>query len=187
LTLWQIELLPWYAFLIVWLVASFWVKASKVAEPIEQRFVHGVLFTAGFYLLFARSFHYGPLNARFVPELHWLQMTAIGLTCAGVALAVWARAILGRNWSARVTRKEGHELIRSGPYAYVRHPIYSGLLLAAAGTALFVGEWKGVSALVLILVAERFKAQREEQFMLAEFGEGYEQYRRETGFLIPKL
>jgi protein-S-isoprenylcysteine O-methyltransferase Ste14 len=185
LTLWQIELLPWYAFLIVWLVASIQVKASKVTEPLESRVVHGVLFTLGFYLLFARSFHYGILDARFVPPLHWLQVVGIVLTCAGVGLAIWARLILGENWSARVVRKVGHELIRTGPYAYVRHPIYSGLSLAVAGTALVVGEWRGLVALLLILVAESVKAKREEQFMLAEFGETYRQYQQETGFLIP--
>src|SRR5262249_25086174 len=166
---------------------SFRAKESKVTEPFENRVVHGVLFTVGFYLLFARSFNYGILSARFVPALLWLQKTGIALTCTGVALAIWARLILGENWSARVTRKVGHELIRSGPYAYVRHPIYSGLLLATAGTALFIGEWKGLVALVLVFAAESFKAKREEQFMLAEFGETYEQYRRETGFLTPRF
>jgi protein-S-isoprenylcysteine O-methyltransferase Ste14 len=185
LTLWQIELLPWYAFLGVWLLASMRVKASKVTEPLEWRLLHGLLFTAGFYLLFARSFHYGILEARFVPQLHWLQVTGIALTCAGVALAIWARLILGKNWSARVTRKVGHELIRTGPYAYVRHPIYLGLSLAVAGTALVIGERKGLVALLLILVAESVKAKREEQFMLAEFGESYRQYRQQTGFLVP--
>jgi protein-S-isoprenylcysteine O-methyltransferase Ste14 len=187
LTLWQIELLPWYAFLIVWLVASLWVKTSKVTEPIEKRLVHGVLFTAGYYLLFGRSLHYGVLDAHFVPPLHWLQLIAVALTCMGVALAIWARIILGENWSARVTRKVGHELIRTGPYAHVRHPIYTGLLLATIGTALFIGEWKGLVAVVLVLLAETFKAKREEQFMLEEFGETYRQYQQGTGFLVPGL
>jgi protein-S-isoprenylcysteine O-methyltransferase Ste14 len=187
LTLWQIELLPWYAFLIVWLVAGFWVKSSKVTEPVEQRLVHGILFIVGFFLLFSRSFQFGVLNARFVPPLHSLQVTGVALTCAGATLAIWARLILGENWSARVTRKIGHELIRTGPYAYVRHPVYSGLSLAVAGTALFIGEWRGLVALVLVLVAESLKAKREEQFMLAEFGENYQQYQQETGFLIPRL
>jgi protein-S-isoprenylcysteine O-methyltransferase Ste14 len=187
LTLWQIELLPWYAFLIVWLVAGFWVKTSKVTEPFERRIVHSVLFTVGFYLLFARSYHFGPLDARFAPPLFRVQVIAIVATCAGVALAIWARMMLGENWSARVTRKVGHELIRSGPYAYVRHPIYTGLLLATAGTALFLGQWKGLVALVVVLIAETFKAKREEQFMIEEFGESYRQYQSQTGFLIPGL
>jgi protein-S-isoprenylcysteine O-methyltransferase Ste14 len=187
ITVWQIELLPWYAFLMVWLVASIWVKSSKVTEPLESRLVHGILFTAGFFLLFSRSMEFGPLHARFIPPLHWLQVTGIVLTCAGVALAIWARLILGENWSARVVRKVGHELIRAGPYAYVRHPIYSGLSLAVAGTALFIGEWRGLVALVLVLVAESLKAKREEQFMLAEFGESYRQYQQRTGFLVPGL
>jgi protein-S-isoprenylcysteine O-methyltransferase Ste14 len=84
-----------------------------------------------------------------------------------------------------VTRKIDHQLVKSGPYAFVRHPIYSGLLLATIGTAIFVGEWRGVLAIPLILASESIKARREEQFMAAEFGDDYEEYRRETGFLIP--
>jgi protein-S-isoprenylcysteine O-methyltransferase Ste14 len=127
------------------------------------------------------------VDTRLVPQLYSLQLVAIGLTSAGVAFAVWARIVLGEKWSARVTRKVGHDFIRTGPYDYVRHPIYSGLLLAAAGTALFVGELKRLVAIFLVLMAESFKAKREEQFMLAEFGETYEQYRRETCFLIPRF
>ena len=187
LTLWQIELLPWYAFLIVWLVLSLWVKAAKETEPLESRIVHGALFTVGFFLLFSRSFHFGVLQARFVPSSYWAQAAGIALTCAGAGLAIWARIVLGENWSARVSKKVAHELMRTGPYAFVRHPIYSGLLLAAAGTALFVGEWRGLVALALVLIAERVKARREEQFMLAEFGDSYRQYRQETGFLLPRF
>ena len=158
------------------------MKASKITEPIQKRLVH---VTAGFYLLFARSHHYGVLDARFVQPMHAVQIAGIALTSAGVALAIWARLILGANWSGRVTRKVDHQLIRTGPYAYVRHPIYTGLLLATAGTALFIGEWRCLIALVWVLAGETFKAKREEQFMLAEFGESYRQYQQQTGFLIP--
>lgn len=187
MSLWQIELLPWYAFLIVWLVASLWVKSSKLIEPLESRLTHGILFAAGFFLLFSRSMDFGLLKTRFVPQLHWVQLTGVALTFAGTGLAIWARLILGENWSARVTRKVGHELIQTGPYALVRHPIYSGLLLAVIGTALFVGELRALLAIPIVLAGQTVKARREEQFMLAEFGETYEQYRRQTGFLIPGI
>jgi protein-S-isoprenylcysteine O-methyltransferase Ste14 len=187
LTLWQVELWPWYAFVVVWLVASLWVKSSKITEPLESRLAHGALFAGGFYLLFSRSLEFGLLKLRFVPPLHWVQITGVVLTFAGSALAIWARLILGESWSARVTRKVGHELIRTGPYAFVRHPIYSGLLLAVIGTALVVGEARALLAIPIVLAGQAVKARREEQFMLQEFGEGYEQYRRETGFLLPRF
>jgi protein-S-isoprenylcysteine O-methyltransferase Ste14 len=84
-----------------------------------------------------------------------------------------------------VTRKVDHELIRSGPYAFVRHPIYSGLLLATIGTAIFVGQWRGLIAVPLVLLSESIKAKREEQFMIEEFGETYQQYREQTWFIAP--
>ncbi len=187
LTLWQIELIPWYLFVIVWVVAGLWVKTTKTAEPLSSRLTYGSLMAAGFYLLFSHRPLIGLLGTRFISDAHWVLIAAIVLTFAGVILAIWARLILGENWSARVTRKVDHDLIRSGPYAFVRHPIYSGLLLASIGTAIFIGEWRGVVAIPLILLSETVKARREEKFMLAEFGDAYSQYRNDTGFLIPGL
>lgn len=187
LTLWQIELIPWYLFVIVWVVAGLWVKTTKTAEPLSSRLTYGSLMAAGFYLLFSHRPLVGLLGRRFIKDAHGILIAAIVLTFAGVTLSIWARLILGENWSARVTRKVDHDLIRSGPYAFVRHPIYSGLLLASIGTAIFIGEWRGVVAIPLILLSETVKARREEKFMLAEFGDAYSQYRNDTGFLIPGL
>jgi len=102
-------------------------------------------------------------------------------------VAIWARYSLGAYWSARVTLKEGHQLIRSGPYALVRHPIYTGMFLAALGTALVGGEWRGILALLLLITAHARKAFREESLLSREFGEEYTNYRRSTGFLFPRL
>jgi len=185
MTVWQIELLPWYAFVEVWVVAAFWVKATKQAEPLSSRLGYGLLMAAGFYLLFSERLARGVLGERFVPNSRWIAILGIALTFAGVGLSIWARVMLGENWSGQITRKVGHQLIKSGPYAFVRHPIYSGLLLASIGTATVVGEWRGVLGIPLILASESIKARREEQFMSAEFGDAYEEYRRGTGFLIP--
>jgi protein-S-isoprenylcysteine O-methyltransferase Ste14 len=187
LTLWRLELLPWYAFLVVWMVAALWVKRPKVVEPLASRLRCGALLMAGLTLLFSHWPEIGFLKQRFVPGAQWLSLAGVGLTFAGAGLAIWARLILGENWSARVSRKAGHELIRTGPYAWVRHPIYSGLLLACLGTALVVGQWKGLLAIPLILIAQWIKARREEHFMVAEFGEAYQQYRQHTGFLLPRF
>jgi protein-S-isoprenylcysteine O-methyltransferase Ste14 len=184
LTLWQIELIPWYLFVIVWIVASLWVKTTKAAEPLMSRLAYGSLMALGFYLLFSRR-AFGILGTRFITDAEWLAVAGIVLTFGGVALSIWARLILGENWSAKVTRKVDHELIRSGPYAFVRHPIYSGLLLATIGTAIFVGQWRGLIAVPLVLLSESIKAKREEQFMIEEFGETYQQYREQTWFIAP--
>ena len=83
--------------------------------------------------------------------------------------------------------KEGHRIIRSGPYAFVRHPIYTGMLTAAIGTALVVSEWRAIIAVVLLLVTHSRKATREEALLSTEFGDEYAVYKRNTGFLFPRI
>ncbi len=109
------------------------------------------------------------------------------LTVAGIALAIWARILLGTNWSGMVTLKEGHELIRKGPYAFVRHPIYSGLLLALLGTAIYMGRWEGFLGFAIAFATWFFKSRIEEKFMVDYFGDRYRGYRREVKALIPGL
>jgi protein-S-isoprenylcysteine O-methyltransferase Ste14 len=187
LTLWQINLCAWYVFLIVWGIAALKYKPDKAAEPVSSRLLHGVYFVCGFALLFSHFLPFGRLRERFVPETHWIELAGVVLTYAGVAIASWARFSLSDNWSARITVKVGHELIRSGPYAYVRHPIYSGILLSVTGTALLIGEWRGLLAIAMVTVAFTMKAKREEAYMTAEFRDGYTQYQQRTGFLLPKM
>ncbi|HWC17700.1 MAG TPA: isoprenylcysteine carboxylmethyltransferase family protein [Terriglobales bacterium] len=187
LTLWQVNLCAWYAFLIVWGIAALKHKPDKATEPLPNRLLYGTYLVCGFTLLFSHSLSLGPLRLRFAPHLNWLELTGVILTYAGAATAIWARFILADNWSGRITVKVGHQLIRTGPYAYVRHPIYTGILLSVTGTALLVGEWRGLLAIPLVAMAFAMKAKREEAYMTAEFGEGYLQYQQTTGFLLPKL
>jgi len=118
------------------------------------------------------------------PSETWL---GIGLTTCGIGLAIWARSCLGANWSATITIRTSHSLIRIGPYARLRHPIYSGLLLAIAGTALAQGEWRGLLALVIALIAWSMKARKEESWLRDEFGTQFEEYSRHSGFLLPRV
>jgi protein-S-isoprenylcysteine O-methyltransferase Ste14 len=187
LSLWQMELIPWYLFAAYWLISWLKVKRTKAREKAADRLgTLGVLLVA-FSLLFANWFRIGPLRQRFVPQDAWIAWCGIALTWVGTAVAIWARYCIGEYWSARVTLKEGHQLIRSGPYAHVRHPIYTGLLLACMGAALAVGEWRGILAVILLLAAHSRKALREESLLTEEFGEEYVAYRRDTGFLFPHL
>ena len=111
----------------------------------------------------------------------------MALTWVGIALALWARWHLGQYWSARVTLKEGHQLIRTGPYAYFRHPIYSGLILAAIGAALAIDRWRCVVGVALTVAAYCIKARKEESMLTAQFGEAFAENCRHTGFLLPKF
>jgi protein-S-isoprenylcysteine O-methyltransferase Ste14 len=92
---------------------------------------------------------------------------------------------LGRNWSATVTVKDQHELIRRGPYRFVRHPIYTGMLLAFLGTAIAQDQWRSLLAFVLVWLALWRKWRLEERFMQETFGEQYAAYRREVPAVVP--
>lgn len=187
LTTWQIELIPWYGIAIYWALTGLRVKPTEAREKSTDRMITLAGVMLGYTLLFANWLKIGPLRLRFVPQSAWITGSGIALTWLGAAQAIWARQSIGQVWSARVALKQGHRLIRSGPYAVVRHPIYTGLLVAAAGTALVTGEWRGVLAVALLLAAHSRKARREESLLTSEFGEQYADYRRSAGFLFPRL
>jgi len=183
----QLEAIPWYAFIIYWLVSAARLKRTKVEEDPGGRVLHIVIMVVAVELMFGGAFVFGILNERVIPPALPILYTGIALTWTGVAFAIWARYSIGENWSGRVTVKIDHQLIQSGPYSLVRHPIYSGLLLANVGAALFIGRWRCLLALLIFLAEISRKAAKEETLMLAEFGEKYEEYRRRSGFLLPGL
>jgi protein-S-isoprenylcysteine O-methyltransferase Ste14 len=187
MTLSNLELAPWYALLIYWAFSALRLKRIKVSEDPAGRLWHIGIMVLVFMLLYSDRFALGPLGWRFVPEGTLVWAPGIVLTYIGAGLAIWARYSLGQYWSGRVTLKEDHQLIRFGPYAYVRHPIYSGLLLAMAGTALVVGEWRAVVAFLLALVELSRKAAKEEALLATEFGDQYGEYRKQAGFLTPRF
>lgn len=187
LTLWQMELIPWYVFGAYWIVNWLRVKPAKAREKSLDRLLTAGVVVIALSLLFANWTRIGPLRLRFVPEERWIAWVGIVLTWLGIAIAVWARYCIGAYWSARVMLREGHQLIRSGPYAVVRHPIYTGMLLGAIGATLVAGEWRGVVAVILLFAAHSRKAIREEALLTKEFGDEYTSYRKHTGFLFPRF
>jgi protein-S-isoprenylcysteine O-methyltransferase Ste14 len=186
-TPWQIDLIPWFIFAAYWAITALRVKRAKAAETSSDRLATIAVLCVAYALLFYNWPRIPWLQFRFMPSSIWIQWAGVALTSIGVAVAVWARRTLGEFWSARVTLKEEHRLIRSGPYRFVRHPIYTGMFLAAAGTAVVVGEWRGVLALVLMLITHSRKALREEKMLTQEFGDEYAAYRQSTGFLFPRF
>jgi protein-S-isoprenylcysteine O-methyltransferase Ste14 len=187
LTLWHITLIPWYAFCAYWLSTWLRVRRTKTTETRSSRLGTILPLFVAFFLLFDARTSVGPLAWRFIPPDVRVAWAGIGLTAIGVAIAIWARYCLGEFWSARVMLKQSHRIIRSGPYAFVRHPIYTGMLTAAIGTGMVVGEWRAILAVVTLLVTHSRKALREEALLMAEFGGEYASYRRSTGFLFPRI
>jgi protein-S-isoprenylcysteine O-methyltransferase Ste14 len=175
----------WIAFLVIWLIAAPRTKRTARTQSGASRLLQGGLASVGAVLLFASDVSISELRLRIFPDSAALAYTGAALTFAGIAFAVWARFVIGRNWSGTVTIKQDHELIRGGPYAWVRHPIYSGVLLAIVGTALAVDELRGLIAIVLVSVAFGLKSRTEETFMLQQFGDQYRRYQQEVKALIP--
>jgi protein-S-isoprenylcysteine O-methyltransferase Ste14 len=187
LSLWQLAMWSWYAVAIVWAISALKVKAAKSTQPLGPRLAYSIVIGCAFAMLFYDRLRIGYLGERFLPHDVWIARIGVILCFAGAAIAIWARAILGKNWSARVSLKVDHQLIRSGIYAYVRHPIYSGFLLMVIGTAIVQGEFRGLLAIPIVLIGLTLKAKQEEALLLSEFGEPYVQYCRESGFLLPRF
>jgi protein-S-isoprenylcysteine O-methyltransferase Ste14 len=175
----------WIAFCVYWIWAARNQKRVQRRESVLARLLHVAYMVAGFMLLYTSDPRLAVLNRRFLPDVLWIAVLGALLTVSGVAFAIWARAHIGRNWSGQVTIRKDHELIRTGPYAHIRHPIYTGLLLAVAGTAIQIGECRAVLALAIILVGFTLKAKREESLLETQFGPAFDDHRRHTGFFLP--
>jgi protein-S-isoprenylcysteine O-methyltransferase Ste14 len=172
--------LCWTVVLVVWAVSALFVK----------RTVERSLGWARLLTLVAVTWVLQVVYRTALQQTLWSQTAAVGVladlfTVAGLAVALWARAVLGRNWSATIAFKEDHELMQDGPYAYVRHPIYSGLLLMALGTAVESGRLGSFVLLAAVAVVFAVKAHLEERLMTSHFPEAYPQYRRRVKALIP--
>ena len=184
------ELVPalWLAWFIYWRVSATDVKAVQRRESPASRAAHIVPLVITGILLFMRDIPGGGvLFERFLPRSYATYWSGTALVALGLAFSVWARILLGRNWSGTVTVKQEHELIRSGPYAHVRHPIYTGLLFALIGSAIVRGEWRGVLAVLIAFAALWRKLRLEERWMIETFGDEYRRYREHTAALIPFL
>jgi protein-S-isoprenylcysteine O-methyltransferase Ste14 len=178
---------PWIVFCVYWAIGAFKTRRTAKKESFAARYGVMAIEVVGFYLLLSGDAAIGVLGRHIVPRTLELRVSGVILIWTGIGLALWARWHLGQYWSGRITIKEGHRLIRTGPYARLRHPIYSGLILAAAGTAIEIDQLRGVAAVCIILLGFWIKGRREEALLTKEFGAEFEEHRRSTGFLLPKL
>ena len=175
--------LGWFAY---WMVSAAGGKAVLRAAGLRQKLAYVVPLSLAAILVVDRHLP-GFFNARFVPADPALISIGLMATAIGLVFSIWARSVLGGNWSANVTVKQGHELIRAGPYALTRHPIYTGLDLAFLGTALAIGEWRAILAVLIAFGSLWYKLRIEERFLAETFGADYEAYRRRVKAIIPFL
>jgi protein-S-isoprenylcysteine O-methyltransferase Ste14 len=177
----------WILFAAYWLVSALKRKKTKQRESILQRLVYILpIFIAVFFLYNPRA-DFQWLGTYFVPHTPGVRWAGVAVMVAGLAFAVWARVHLGTNWSGVVTLKEGHELIRTGPYRNIRHPIYTGILIGFLGSAIVNGQVRGLIAVAIIWMSFYIKARREEALLRQEFGAKFEEHARHTGMFLPKI
>ena len=178
----------WLTVGIVWAIGALRLKPIAHSQTAFSRLGEIIPLVLAAWLLFA-SAHVPPvLNIRVLPGNLADQLAGLLVTIAGAAIAIFARISLGSNWSGKATIKHGHELIRTGLYSVVRHPIYSGLLLAVVGTAVAFGGLRDLLAIPLTLVGLRMKIREEEKLLTREFAQEYAAYRqRVKGAIIPRI
>jgi protein-S-isoprenylcysteine O-methyltransferase Ste14 len=177
----------WTVFAAYWVAQGLRAKRAEKREGAGERLAHVLMMGAAFYLVAIEDPRLGKLNERFIVQREWATDLGLALAFAGVAFAIWARRHIGKYWSARVSIVSQHKLIRTGPYALIRHPIYTGMLVALVGTALVVGEYRALVGVAIAFLGFARKAKKEEALLARQFGEEFEEHRRRTGFFLPKL
>jgi protein-S-isoprenylcysteine O-methyltransferase Ste14 len=176
---------PWIIVGSIWLAAAGNKKPIIRRQPSPNRIFTFILLALGFAMNAGSWCKVGWLGMRFAPDTQSMLLVGFSLTIAGASFAVWARLVLGGNWSGRPSLMAGHELVTSGPYSLARHPIYTGLLLATVGTALALGEWRNIIGAVFVLLGFLFKIREEELIMMEAFPETYHAYRKRVRALVP--
>ncbi len=177
----------WIVFLAYWWISALGAKKNVRGSSWRQGVEFRAALTVAIILLLqlngVRSFI---RHIEVIPQNPVVNVLGIVLCVAGIALAVWARWHLGRNWGMPMSLKEGHELVTTGPYRMVRHPIYTGFILAMLGSALVAGPFWLFAAVVSFLYFA-YSASVEERLMMKQFPHQYPSYRKRTKMLIPFL
>jgi protein-S-isoprenylcysteine O-methyltransferase Ste14 len=182
--------LLWFAWVVSWMLAALWRKRT-IAKPAGRDTAAYLIPTVIGGLLFGYGARMRYLDRATDAWLLWgtpeaLCWVAVALVAAGFAFTWWARVTLGDLWSSAVTRKEGHVLVERGPYRLVRHPIYTGLILAMLATVAEVGTFASLLGAGLMIFGFWLKARLEERFLGPTLGEAvYDGYRRRTPMLVP--
>jgi protein-S-isoprenylcysteine O-methyltransferase Ste14 len=168
----------WAAFWLYWILAAMSTKRGRVSWSREFR-IRLVIVALAILL-----FRVGAFRSHGDNTDPWRDGFGLALFALGLGFAVWARVHIGRNWGTPMTRKDEPELVTSGPYRLVRHPIYSGILVAGIGTAMAL-SWLWLVGFALAAIYFVYAARVEERFLTEQFPEEYPPYRRSTRMLVP--
>jgi protein-S-isoprenylcysteine O-methyltransferase Ste14 len=174
----------WIYFVVYWLVSALRGKKILERQSVPSALAHRIPIGLGWWLLIYHRLP-PPLNRMIVPHTELALVTGAAICVLGLLVTVWARRTLAGNWSSDVTFKQGHELVRTGPYRFVRHPIYTGLLVMCLGTAIEVGALRCWLACLAVGLGFWIKLSQEERLLLRHFPEAYPQYQKEVKALVP--
>jgi protein-S-isoprenylcysteine O-methyltransferase Ste14 len=175
----------WTAWLAIWLIWAFQSKQTRQRESLGSRLSYTFFVWGAMVLMFFPRRLDPWWHADLLPYSAWMGWLGVAITAIGFCFTFWARFTLGSNWSGSVTIKMDHKLIRSGPYRWVRHPIYTGMIVALAGTALACDQRRAIASVLLLWISFTIKRLKEEQFMRQIFGSQYIEYSRTTGAIFP--
>lgn len=175
----------WLTLIAYWAIAARNVKRPATRQPWAGRLAY--MAPAGLGVLLLEGYFGMGLDRRWVPNSAPVAWSALGISTLGLAGALWARRTLGANWSASVRLRAGHELVRRGPYRFVRNPIYSSILLMLLGPVLLQGQLSGALALVAMAAGFWIKLRQEERLMALRFPAEFAEYKRQVPALIPFL
>lgn len=174
----------WFWFETYWTMKAKGAAATKSAESPKSRAVHTRLFMAAILLYFLGV---PGLNGNWLPVARWVSPAGVAISAFGLWFAIWARKTLGKHWSGELTVKEGHEIVKSGPYRFIRHPIYTGILCMGLGTAVTSNAWHGLLGFAVMSFAYARKIRMEERWLVDAFGEPYAEYKKSTWALVPGI
>lgn len=179
--------LIWVGWIASWLIAALWASRAVARAPTRAELGHRAVTLAGALLIAgAIRAHHGPLAAPLWRLPGPTQWVCVAVLLAGVAFAWWARLHLGPLWSGSITRKADHRIVDTGPYAIVRHPIYTGILAGVLATALLRGTTLGLIGFPLMAIGFAMKARIEERFLAAGLGaDDYARYAARVPMLLP--
>jgi protein-S-isoprenylcysteine O-methyltransferase Ste14 len=173
----------WGAWILSWMVAAAWSNRTEARPSFGSELLYRMVTLAGFLLLFV-----GRLGPRFWEAPVAVNWCLVAVAAGGFILCWWARIHLGRMWSSSVTFKADHRIVDTGPYAVVRHPIYTGIIISALATAALRARAIAFAGLVLLITGFWIKAKIEERFLRDHLGaQAYDAYARRTSLLFPGL
>jgi len=174
----------WIIFLAYWIISALAAKRTAEPQSLLSALAHRIPVGLGWVLLAYQGLP-PPMNLVWMPRTDGARVMGVVICVLGLFVTIWARRTLAGNWSSDVTFKQGHELVKTGPYRFVRHPIYTGLLVMCLGTGIEIGRLRCLLSLVMVGVGFWIKLKQEEALMLRHFPNEYPAYQKQVKALVP--